>query len=252
MTIHSFTITYQPDIDEDYAYPAGILAMCGETGETLLAALQADHPAAPAEHDQTVVDEVMEFFEDTKRWFVEMGRNEEAAFLDAPFFSYERISLDENPDIEADDLDTGVVTLMGRHVLHGLGYAESVYQTFSIVYRVGSEKNYPLALFAYDVAGGRLAGMLIGKPNPYLPRLPRQQRRAIDREMTKFARKFVRGDIQGAFSGLDRPRFGVFIIDDYQAVSPEHAVEQAVADLDEIHFGAADDGAAGDGADLAS
>lgn len=247
MTIHSYTIIYQPDTDTDYEYPAGIMAISAETGETLFVGLPEDHPAAPVGHDQTVVDEITEFFEGMKGWLVARGRGERAELIDDPLDHAHHIHLEPNPEIEADDLDTGTITLLSRHVLEELGYVESLYQTFCIVYRVSEYEGYPLAIFAQDVSGGGLEGMVIGKPNPYLPRFSRQQRRAIDREMTKFARKFVRGDIQGAFAGLDRPRFGVFTIDDYRAVSPEHAVEQAVADLDEIHFGAA-----GRGEDLAS
>lgn len=247
MTIHSYTIIYQPDTDTDYEYPAGIMAMSAETGETLFVGLPEDHPAAPVGHDETVADEITEFFEEMRGWLAAVGRGERAELIDDPLSHIHHIHLEPNPAIEADDLDTGTVTLLSRHVLEELGYVESLYQTFCIVYRVSEYEGYPLAIFAHDVSGGNLEGMVIGNPNPYLPRLSRQQRRAIDREMAKFARKFVRGDVQSAFDGLDRPRFGVFTLDDYQAVSPEHAVEQAVADLEEIHFGAA-----GGGADLAS
>lgn len=246
MTIHSFTITYRPDTEDDYTYPAGIMAICGETGEIVCAALPADHAAAPVEHSQTAVDEIMAFYAEMEQWFDAMGHDAESAFMESPLTRYECIWMEDNPVIEADDLDTGVITLLGRHVLEGLGHTEAVYQTFSIVYRVSTDENYPLAVFAYDPVQGRFTIEVLGKENAYLPRLSRQQRRAIDREMAKFVRKMERGDVQGALDGLDRPRFGVFTIDDYQAVSPWHALEQAMADLDEIHLDT------GGGAGLAS
>ena len=244
MTIHSYTIIYQPDTD--YEYPAGIMAISAETGETVFAALSIDHPAAPVGHDQTVVDEITGFFQEMEQWLLALERGEYNELIDAPFAHTHNIHLEPNPEIEADDLDTGALTLLRQHVLEELGHVETVYEAFSIVYRLSEHENYPLAIFVYDAAGGRLGGTIIGHPNPYLPRLSRQQRRAIDRQMTKFIRKFERCDFQGAFAGLDRPRFGVFAIDTYYAVSQDHAVEQAVADLDEIHFGAG-----GSSADLA-
>lgn len=247
MTIHSYTIIFQPDTDTDYEYPAGIMAISAKTGETVFVGLPDDHAAAPVEHDHTAAEEIADFFGEMEQWLAALDRGEKDKLIDAPFAHVHNIRLEPNPDIEADDLDTGALTLVGRHVLEELGHVEAVYQAFSIVYRPSADEHYPLAIFVYDAAGGRLGGTIIGHPNPYLPRLSRQQRRAIDREMTKFIRKFERCDFQGAFAGLDRPRFGVFTIDTYDAVSPDHAVEQAVADLDEIHFGAG-----GSSADLAS
>lgn len=237
MKIYSFTITYRPDQDEfNDAYPAGIMAVDSITGEMLFTALPADHPAAPFDHDDLVVDELMEFFEDMKQWLIEMDRKQGAALLDGPLNFTDRIDMEQNPDIEADDLDTGVLQLLRDHVLAGLGHTEVVYHAFSIVRRMGPEENYPLAVFVLDPVNWHFAGRVFGEHNPYLPRLPRQQRRAIDREMAKFIRKLERGSIQAAFEGLDRPRFGVFSIDDYQAVTSQHAIDQALADLDEIYL----------------
>lgn len=241
MKIVSYTFHYQPDIDDDYTYPAAIMATDTTTGEILCVTLTEDHPAAPIGHDEYVVDEFNDLFDALKIWreteddalspgCVECGIDTSDGFGSIVGFP--------NPDVEADDLDTGVLALLDTHVLRPLGFRQVLYQTFTVDYRPNADEHYPLAIFTYDESIGRFTAQSIADPNPFLPPLSRQQRRAIRREMEKFYKKLTRGDVQAALDGLDRPRFGVFKIDDYDAVTPDEAMHRGLADLSEYRLSA--------------
>lgn len=229
MKIHSHTFYYLPNLDDNLYYPAAVMASDIETGDTLFAVLKTCNPVAPPEHTPAVVDACHALFAEYTTNF-EQG---------IPF--HEVVPGDHfvvycNPDVEADDLETGTNTLMDIHVVEPLELIAPVYATFTVDYRIG-EKHYPLGIFAYDAIGGRFTGSTFGTPNPFLPALPRKQRRVVEREMLKFARALDSGDVQGALDRLDRPRFGVFHLDDFKVSSAESALQMGMMDLTALYFG---------------
>lgn len=239
MRIPSFTFYFQPDFggtDGGYVEPLPVAIMAADpaTGEVVVPIMEADHPAAPEWYSEEMASDVSQRIESFTKSALS-GSISEVDVLGR------EITVEENPVVEADDVDAALVRLKDIHVDEPLGYRRAVYETFTIDYRPKedrSDEHYPLAIFAYDVAGGRFTGIGLPEPNPFLPRLTRQQRRAIKRELEKLYTRLDRGDAQGALDNLDRPRFGVFKIDDYEASSPDEAMQMGLLDLTEITFGA--------------
>ena len=230
MTFHSHTFHYQPDLNDDYRYPAAIMVTDLSTGETVSAIPRVDHPAAPAAHDARAVAALHKLIDEFYANF-SIG----IPFHEVP--TGDHITCECNPDVEGDDIDAALIMLMQVHVTGPAQLAAGAYETFTIDYRPNQTEHYPLAIFSYHPASGRFTGFALEEPNPFLPRLNRQQRRTIQREMDAFFRRLNAGNAQEALGRLDRPRFGVFRIDHYHARNIHQALKLGISDLYTAYFG---------------
>lgn len=246
MLINTYTFHYQPDIDDAYSFPVAVMAFNSKAGEITITALDPDHPAAPWQHDEVVVEHI----EDIINGFVESAekRMHIASLLRDGYpvdpygldgieegYPVGTLTLTANPPLVAEDTRQAVDLMMDGFVLPSLGYYPEMYETFTVDYRPNEEEHYPLIVCTYDEENGRLTGRTLGDLNPFLPRLSRQQRRQIAREMGKFLSKIQRGDAQAALEGLDRPRFGVFKLDHHRAMTPEEALDWAEETLWDLY-----------------
>lgn len=252
MLINTYTFHYQPDIDDTYSFPIGVMAFDSKAGKMVGTVLEPDHPAAPWQHDEVVIEHLEDIINGIFRQSAEKRMQTASLLRDGyPVNPYGvhgvgeidegdmvgAITLKAQPPILAKSPQNAVDLMMDGLVLPLLGYYPETFESFTVDYWPNEEEHYPLVVCAYNEENGRLTGRSLGDPSPFLPPLPRKQRRQIAREMDKFFRKIQRGDAKAALDGLDRTRFGVFKLDNHRAMTPDDALDWAVETLWDLYAG---------------
>ncbi|GAB3082719.1 hypothetical protein [Corynebacterium aquatimens] len=234
MYIGSFTIHYTPTEHYDAAdsFPVGIIAFELETGERITRLLEPDSAAAPEWYCESLArdieEEINEFLLDSNTSLVnEFGQ----------IMVGSDIELTLNRPLGVSDFEAGMALLMQTYVTRALGHEYKTYETFSLDFRTNIKKDehFPIAVFSYCAPTGEFSAAWLNDENPFEPaRLNRSQRKHIQRQTEEFMANMDSDNIQIAFNNIRRPQFGIFKIDEFQAMSSGQALDIAIDDLKKL------------------